>query len=435
LNILMSPVSRFRFASPLQASSGSPPLASQSSKKYSTTSASSRLASTIIFCLCLFLAAAYSSSAQLPPDAADKFRQASEAMRAGNLDAAAAGFAEVVKQAPTFAEAHFNLGLVLEEQGHHTEAISSFEKALSLKPRLRGANLFLGVAHYKLNELDQALAALKKEAAADPKDAHAWMWVGVVSLAKDRPEEAASALDQAAKLAPTDVDILYHRGQAHLLVSKNSYAEMFKADPKSWRVRQVIAQANAEAERHIDAIAEYEAAIKLAPRQPGLHEELGSEYRNAGKPQEAEAAFQQELEIDPYNVLARYKLGVLAVERNEGAKAKKLIEAALRQKPGLRHADYNLGRAEMQMGNDTVAAEHFQQATKTETDPEVLQQSWFQLGIVYRRLHRMPEAQQAMATFQKFKDQEAENSQKQLKRFQVQQESTAQPTDHDPNPN
>jgi tetratricopeptide (TPR) repeat protein len=138
---------------------------------------------------------------------------------------------------------------------------------------------------------------------------------------------------------------------------------MFEADPKSWRVRQVLAQANADAERHVDAIAEYEAAIKLAPKQPGLHEELGSEYRNAGKPKEAEAAFLQELEIDPYNVLRvtnwacwRWR-GVTAPRRRE------LIEAALRQKPGLRHADC-LGRAEMQIGNDVVAAEHFQQARK-----------------------------------------------------------------------
>jgi len=381
------------------------------------------------------LFAALPTPAQVPPNAAEKFRVASEAMRAGSLDDAAAGFASVVKEAPAFAEGYLNLGLVREEQGRLDEAIASFDKALSLKPRLHGANLFLGVAHYKLNQFDEALAALKKETAAYPKDAGAWMWLGVIALAKDRPEEAAEALDKAAKLAPTDVDILYHRGQAHLLVSKNSYAKMFETDPKSWRVHQVLAQANAEAERHLDAIAEYQAAIKLAPRQPGLHEELGSEYRNAGKPQEAEAAFQEELEIDPYNVLARYKLGVLAVERNDGAKAKELIEAALREKPGLRHADYNLGRAEMQIGNDTVAAEHFQLATKTETDPDVLQQSWFQLGIVYRRLHRMPEAQQAMANFQKLKDQEAENSQKQLKRFQVQQESAAQPTDHDPSPN
>jgi tetratricopeptide (TPR) repeat protein len=395
-----------------------------------------RLVTAITFCLCLLFAADHPAQAQIPADAADKFRQASEAMRSGNLEEAAAGFAAVVKQAPTFAEAHFNLGLVNEEQGRHNEAIASFERALSLKPRLRGANLFLGVAHYRLNQLDQSLAALKKETAAYPKDASAWMWLGVVALAKDQPEDAAEALDKAAKLAPTDVDILYHRGQAHLLVSKNSYAKMFAADPKSWRVRQVLAQANAEAERHIDAIAEYEAAIKLAPKQPGLHEELGSEYRNAGKPQEAEAAFRQELEIDPYNVLARYKLGVLAVERNDGAKAKELIEAALRQQPGLRHADYNLGRAEMQLGNDVVAAGHFERATKTETDPEVREQSWFQLGIVYRRLHRMPEAQQAMATFKKLKDEEAETSQKQLRKFQVQQESAARPAEHeDPSPN
>jgi tetratricopeptide (TPR) repeat protein len=374
--------------------------------------------------------------AQVPSDAAEKFRVASEAMRTGNLDDAAAGFASVVRESPAFAEGYFNLGLVREEQGRHDEAIASFAKALSLKPRLHGANLFLGVAHYKLNQFDEALAALKKETAAYPKDAGAWMWLGVIALATDRPEEAAEALDKAAKLAPNDVDILYHRGQAHLLVSKDSYAKMFKADPKSWRVRQVLAHANAEAERHIDAIAEYEAAVKLAPQQPGLHEELGSEYRNAGKPQEAEQAFREELEIDPHNVLARYKLGVLAVERNDGARAKELIEQALHEKPGLRHADYNLGRAEMQLGNDTVAAAHFEQATKTETDPEVLQQSWFQLGIVYRRLHRTPEAQQAMATFQKLKDQEAENSQKQLKKFQVQQgETAAQPAQPDASQN
>jgi len=434
LNIVISSVPQSRVTPVTAACRLQTAVCRSSNRDFSMSVRYGRLATVVWLCLGL-LFAALPTPAQVPPNAAEKFRVASEAMRAGSLDDAAAGFASVVKEAPAFAEGYLNLGLVREEQGRLDEAIASFDKALSLKPRLHGANLFLGVAHYKLNQFDEALAALKKETAAYPKDAGAWMWLGVIALAKDRPEEAAEALDKAAKLAPTDVDILYHRGQAHLLVSKNSYAKMFETDPKSWRVHQVLAQANAEAERHLDAIAEYQAAIKLAPRQPGLHEELGSEYRNAGKPQEAEAAFQEELEIDPYNVLARYKLGVLAVERNDGAKAKELIEAALREKPGLRHADYNLGRAEMQIGNDTVAAEHFQLATKTETDPDVLQQSWFQLGIVYRRLHRMPEAQQAMANFQKLKDQEAENSQKQLKRFQVQQESAAQPTDHDPSPN
>ena len=374
--------------------------------------------------------------AQMAEDASEIFRQASEAMQRGNLNVAGDGFAAAAKAAPAFAEAHFNLGLVREEQGRFDEASASFQKALALKPRMHGANLFLGIAYFRLNQVDKALAAIQKETASFPKDAPAWMWFGVVRLAQDRPEEAANALDKAAKLAPDDMDVLYHRGRAHLLVSKNSYAKMFKAGPKSWRVHQVLAQANAEADRHTDAVAEYQAAIKLAPTQPGLHEELGSEYRKLGKVQEAEESFLRELEIAPHNVLAKYELGVLAVEQGDGAKGKVLIESALKEKPGLLHSDYNLGRAEMLLGNDAAAAQLLGRATSAAgSDPEVIQQAWYQLGIVYRHLHRMEDAQKAMATFQKLKDEDAENSQKALKRYEAQQNpSASQPPPSPENP-
>jgi tetratricopeptide (TPR) repeat protein len=366
-----------------------------------------------------------SQTPQLPPSAVEKFQQASEAMRSGNLDAAGDGFAEVIKQAPTFAEAYLNLGLVREEQGKHAEAIGGFQKALQLKPKLRGANLFLGIAQYRSNQLDMALVSLRKETAAYPKDPTAWMWVGIVALEKGSAEEASEALDKAAKLAPDNVDILYHRGRAHLAVSKDSYSRMFQADPKSWRVREILAEANADAERHVDAIAEYQAAIKLAPNEPRLHEELGTEYRAAGKMPEAEEAFRKELQIDPDNVTAKYKLGVLLTEKGDAAQGKQYILDALKARPGLRHADYNLGRAEMLLGNDASAAEHFEKATQTDSDPDVLQQAWYQLGTVWRRMHRTQEAQQAFAMFQKFKDQQLEASQKQLKQFQQQGDSDA----------
>jgi tetratricopeptide (TPR) repeat protein len=382
--------------------------------------------SALLMCLSIFWFTLL-LAAQTPADA-EAFRQASEAMRAGSLDEAGQGFAAIVKRAPAFAEAHFNLGLVREEQGRYEDAIASFKKSVTLKPRLRGANLFLGIAEFRLNHFDLAETAIQKETAGNPGDPNAWMWLGVVRLANDHPESAAEALDKAAKLAPENVDILYHRGRAHLLVSKDSYAKMFETDSRSWRVHQVMAEANAEADRHVDAVAEYEAAIKLVPTQPGLHEALGSEYRNLGKSEQAEAAFRRELEIDPYNVLAKYKLGVLTVEKGDGAKGKELIEAALHEKPDLLHADYNLGRAEMLLGDNAGAATHFERATKAPgSDPEVVQQAWYQLGIAYRRLRRTDEAQRAMATFQKLKDEAAESSQKALKRYQQQREATGEP--------
>jgi tetratricopeptide (TPR) repeat protein len=338
-------------------------------------------------------------------------------MREGKLDEAAAGFAAAVKRQPTFAEAHFNLGLVDEELGKYDEAIASLHQALKLKRHLHGANLFLGIAEFRVNHLNDAASAVQKETIAYPKDANAWMWLGVVRLAQDRPEDAAEALDKAAKLKPDDQDVLYHRGRAHLLVSKNSYAKMFKIDENSWLVHRVLAQANAEADRHVDAIAEYEAAIKLAPTQPGLHEELGTEYRAVNKIPEAEEALRRELEIDPHNVLATYKLGAIEVEKGNGAQGKELIEAAQREKPDLVHLDYNLGRAEMLLGNDGAAAGHFERAVKTDNDPELIEQAWFQLGTAYRRLHRLDEARNAMATYQQLKDEGAKKSQKALETY------------------
>jgi tetratricopeptide (TPR) repeat protein len=381
-------------------------------------------------------AVSHSQVAQVSTAIAERFQQATEAMRAGNLEQAGDGFAAIVKDAPQFAEAHLNLGLVREEQGRHADAIASFQKALELKPRLRGANLFLGIAEFRSNLLDAAIVALRKETAASPKDANAWMWLGVVELEKGNGQDAAEALDKAAKLSPENVDILYHRGRAHLFVSNDSYARMFKADPKSWRVRELLAESNANAERHIDAIAEYQEAIKLAPNEPRLHEELGTEYRLIGKMREAQEAYLKELEIDPQNITAQYKLGVIAIEMGDPARGKSLIEGALRVKPDLRDSAYNLGRAEMLLGNDAAAVPHLERATTDAgSDPDVVQQSWYQLGIVYRRLHRTEEAQKAMAAFQKLKADEAENSQKALKRYQLQQSpNSAQPPPSSENP-
>jgi Flp pilus assembly protein TadD len=87
----------------------------------------------------------------------------------------------------------------------------------------------------------------------------------------------------------------------------------------------------------------------------------------------------------------------------------------------------------MLLGNDAAAAQHLERATSAAgSDPEVVEQSWYQLGIAYRRLHRTEEAQKAMATFQKLKDEEAEKSQKALKRFQTQQNPATMPSPPSP---
>jgi tetratricopeptide (TPR) repeat protein len=142
---------------------------------------------------------------------------------------------------------------------------------------------------------------------------------------------------------------------------------------------------------------------------------------------EAEQAFRQELELDPHNVLARYKLGAIEVEKGDGAKGKELIEAAQNEEPNLVHMDYNLGRAEMLLGNYDAAAGHFEHAVRTDKDQEIIEQAWYQLGTAYRHLHRMNEAQNAMTTYQQLKDEAAKKSQQALDNFRVDHPSTEVP--------
>jgi tetratricopeptide (TPR) repeat protein len=371
-------------------------------------------AATLVFCALCFCTRL--ALAQSGPDTGAAFQQATASLREGRLDDAAAGFESITRADPSFAGAYLNLGLVREEQGRFEDAVASLKKALALNPRLRGANLFLGIAHYRLNQYGPAIAALRLEIKLNPTDPKAWMWLGVAELAKEEPEAAAIALDKAATLAPNDVDILYHRGHAHLLVSKLSYERMLRADPDSWRVRQVLAQADAEADRDADAVAEFQAAIKAAPLQPGLHEELGTEFWKLTKIEEAEAEYKRELAIDPHSMLATYKLGSLLVENAKPQEGKPLIEAALRQDPSLKEAYYYLGRAYMQLGNENEALEALKKAVTINSSSEILAQAWYQLAIVYRRMHRTEEAKEAMSTFQKLKDQESEHRQQELEK-------------------
>jgi predicted metal-dependent HD superfamily phosphohydrolase len=71
----------------------------------------------------------------------------------------------------------------------------------------------------------------------------------------------------------------------------------------------------------------------------------------------------------------------------------------------------------MLLGNDGAATKHFEITVKTDTTPEVVEQAWYQLGTIYRREHRMDEARSAMATFQKLKDEEADESQQRMKKL------------------
>jgi tetratricopeptide (TPR) repeat protein len=333
------------------------------------------------------------------------FNQGAQAMRAGDWNGAVGAFTRATEIQPGSAEAQFNLGLARLQQGQSQEAIPAFNHAIELSPKLKGAHLFLGVARYRLNDYAAAIAALRKETQIDVGNAKALMWLGVAQLAAGEAEAAAASLDKAAKLDPSDVDILYHRGRAHMLVSKESYEQMYKADPNSWRVHQALAQSFVEADRLDDAVHECQNALNLRPLEPGLHEELADIYWSQNQLEKAEAAFQEELKIDPESVSSMYKLAVVSLERSKPEVTVSLLSQVLQKSPGYRDAHYQKGRAEAQLDQVNQAIGDFkaQVAIGDRADPESLRQSYYQLAQLYRRAQQPDESKAALEAFLRLK--------------------------------
>jgi tetratricopeptide (TPR) repeat protein len=336
------------------------------------------------------------------------FNEGAEAMRAGDWNSAVSSFTVATRILPTSAGAQFNLGLAQLQLAHPQQAIPALNRAIELSPRLKGAHLFLGVARYRLNDYPAAITALRKETQIDVGNGKALMWLGVAQLAAGDNAAAAASLDKAAQLNPSDVDILYHRGRAHMLVSKQSYEEMYKADPNSWRVHQALAQSFVEADRLEDAVHECQNALNLRPQEPGLHEELADIYWNQNQLEKAEAAFQEELKVDPESVSSMYKLAVVSLERSKPEVTVTLLSQVLRQSPGYRDAHYQKGRAEAQLGRVSEAIGDFKAevAAGDRADGESLRQSYYQLAQLYRRAQQPEESKAALDAFLRLKQKE-----------------------------
>jgi tetratricopeptide (TPR) repeat protein len=338
-----------------------------------------------------------------PTSISQAMRDGSEMMKTGHFAEAAAAYARVTQIEPGFAEGYFNLGLAEEQAGRLDDARSALEKAAQLKPGLRGANLFLGTIAYRQNRFKDAEANLLKETQLDPRDAKAFMWLGVCRLAQDDPQKAIPPLDNAFALDPSDVDILYHRGRAYLLVANASYDAMFKLGHDSLRVHQVLGEAYAQAYRNQNAISEFELAVKMAPRQPGLHEELADQYWIVGDVDKATAAYREELAIDPNAVSSMYKLGSLLANSSTPAEGIPLLRSALRLDPSLSDAHYYLGEGLMGTDHDAEAIQEFEGAIAADPANDRAMTSYYKLALIYRKLHKTQEAQAALTNYQRMR--------------------------------
>lgn len=365
----------------------------------------------------LAFALAFSASAQSSDSGqvGALLRQGAQAMHRGDASAAEALFRKATVAAPDAAPAWLDVGLAELKEGKLAAAMADMRKSLQLDPTSSGAHLFLGIAEYQASHSEEAIADLQHAIQENPQNEQAYTWLGIVELNTGHPEKAVGPLDRAAQLSPTDENVLDYRVQAHLAVAKQSYGQIYKIDPTSWRLHQLNAVIDSQANDHQHAVNEYEQAIKLAPGQASLYEAMGWEYRALNENALAVKAFTEQLKLAPGNPIAMYNLASSEAENGQSQDALPLLQQVVKMYQVPTQADYYLGRVLATLGKNTEAAAEFNRATQL--NGEVQLRSWYELSHIYRRLGEDAKAHEAVVKYQQLKQESDQASARNVQDF------------------
>jgi tetratricopeptide (TPR) repeat protein len=234
--------------------------------------------------------------------------------------------------------AHYNLGIVLSEQGEADQAIDHYRRAIALRPDYPEAHYNLGRLLVEQGQLDDAIAHYERAAAINPADAEAQNNLGVTLFGIGRGDDAIAHYRKALEIRPDYAEAACNLANA--LIAKGDYdgavtqyTACLAAMPDQEQAQYNLAGALLRKGRTDEAIVEYQKVIRKHPDSADAHANLGSAWLAKGRVRDAMAEYTKALQISPENVPALSNLAwLLATSADSslrnGAEAVRLAERA-----------------------------------------------------------------------------------------------------------
>ena len=361
-------------------------------------------------------------------DVASLLHQAALLLQTGKLDEAEPLVRNALAAAPTNADAHNLLGIILDQRGQTQAAEREYLAALRFNPRATSARANLGVLLARTGRSEAAVEAFEavlREAADHPQAtinlallyaargdySHAvplferarrqqpdnltvLSQLGFALYELKRIDEAAEVLASAVSLAPTDPDVLYLSGLVAALRGDSEAAVDFWQRALSQRAdfaaaNFMIGEELRKQRRYEGAVEFYELALRQDATQLVYYIRLGGTYMLLVRYDRALELFERAAQRFPQSPEAQYFVGIAA----RGYGTLEVAEAALRKSLALRDGNVDalaqLGFVVGDRGRDAEAEKLLRRAVSL--DPRHFYAN-YELGRLLVRTKRYDEA-------------------------------------------
>lgn len=360
--------------------------------------------------LCLGLCAAvpcFPQSGNKQQEITSHSRQAQTFLKENKPGLAIPEFRAIVTLDPNNIDAQGNLGVLLFFQGNYAEAISPLRKALRLQPKLSKIQALLGMAEKRTGDYSAARHDLVKafpEIKEEKVKIESGMELIELYSATGELEKAAGIVDSLAELYPTDPQVLYTSYRIHSDLAAQSMLSLSMVAPNSALMHQVMAHELAMRGETDAAIANYREALKLDPKLPGAHFELGEILKTSGakeRQDEAKKEYEAALAVDKFDQKSESRLGEIAYRESNLPQAVAHYSRAVQLQPNDADAKIGLAKVLAEMKQPGNAIELLERAVALDPTNDV---AHYRLGMLYRQTGRSADSAHQFAEYKKYKE-------------------------------
>ncbi len=352
----------------------------------------------------------------------------------GHHEDAVREFEALLARSPGDVAALIQLGLALKASGHLEEACDRFGEARDLDPESSLALFYYGEALYNRGLNDQARSILQEAVGLNPDNADAHYLLAFLYGDLGQHEAARAATKRAIALNPTfarahtNLSLRRRTGGARVIAEgsdqlrrpslaggstlahynlglafrqKGYYVEAlreYRLALESGEDRRLTLQAMAEVHllrRDLGAALElYDRLVAEFADSPKLENERGVCLHQAGRREEATAAYRKAVALDPNYALSWNNLGVLQSGDTGSDDAQESFHQALRCRRDLITAQLNLGLLLLQRRRLQLSLEAYRQVLAQSEGNAI---AWNGIGLVLTELKRFPDARNAFA--------------------------------------